>query len=76
MAEKTDVQYKGVGFFGLLTIVFIVLKLIDVIQWSWVWVLAPTWMPVGIAIICIGFAFILALGKVSKTTYKKEAKLA
>ena len=32
-----------VGFFGLLTIVFVTLKLIGVIDWSWVWVLAPLW---------------------------------
>jgi hypothetical protein len=32
-----------IGFFGLLTIVFVTLKLIGVIDWSWVWVLAPLW---------------------------------
>jgi hypothetical protein len=31
----------GIGFSGLLTIVFIVLKLCNVIDWSWLWVLAP-----------------------------------
>lgn len=43
----------GIGFCGLLTIVFITLKLMNVIQWSWVWVLAPLWMPAGIAIITL-----------------------
>ena len=33
----------GIGFCGLLTIVFIVLKLVWVIEWSWLWVLAPLW---------------------------------
>lgn len=37
-----------IGFAGLLTIVFITLKLLDVIAWSWLWVLAPMW--IGIAI--------------------------
>lgn len=32
-----------IGFFGLLTIVFVTLKLIGVIDWTWVWVLAPLW---------------------------------
>jgi hypothetical protein len=32
-----------IGFFGLLTIVFVTLKLIGVIDWAWVWVLAPFW---------------------------------
>lgn len=34
----------GIGFTGLLTIVFIVLKLVGVISWSWVWVLSPLWI--------------------------------
>ena len=41
----------GIGFAGLLGIVFIVLKLCNVIEWSWWWVLAPFWIPFGIAII-------------------------
>ena len=32
---------SGIGFVGLLTIVFIVMKLMDVITWSWWWVLSP-----------------------------------
>lgn len=35
---------NGVGFGGLLTIVFIVLKLTGVISWSWLWVLSPLWI--------------------------------
>lgn len=38
----------SVGFFGLLTIAFIVLKLCKVIDWSWWWVLAPTWIPISL----------------------------
>lgn len=34
----------GIGFVGLLQIAFIVLKLTKVISWSWLWVLAPTWI--------------------------------
>lgn len=33
-----------IGFPGLLTIVFIVLKLVGVIAWSWLWVLSPLWI--------------------------------
>lgn len=35
----------GIGFFGILTIIFVVLKLTHNIDWSWVWVLAPLWLP-------------------------------
>lgn len=34
------------GFFGVLTILFIALKLLGVIAWSWVWVLAPLWIGI------------------------------
>lgn len=34
----------GIGFVGLLQIAFIVLKLTKVISWSWLWVIAPTWI--------------------------------
>jgi len=40
----------GIGFFGLLGILFIGLKLGNVIDWSWWWVLAPIWIPASIAI--------------------------
>lgn len=33
----------GMGFFSVLQIVFIVLKLCGVIDWKWGWVLSPTW---------------------------------
>ena len=50
----------GVGFLGLLSIAFIVLKLTGVISWSWWWVLAPLWGP--LALIAVLFVLIL-LGK-------------
>ena len=48
-----DNKSGGIGFCGLLTIVFIVLKLCKVINWSWIWVLAPLWIPTTIAIILL-----------------------
>lgn len=42
----------GIGFPGVLTIVFIVLKLTKVIEWSWVWVLSPLWITLALAVIC------------------------
>lgn len=44
----------GIGFCGLLTIVFIVLKLTNVIAWSWLWILSPLWIP-----FVIGFVFLI-----------------
>lgn len=34
-----------IGFPGLLTLIFITLKLTDFIDWSWWWVLSPLWIP-------------------------------
>lgn len=34
---------SGITFTGLLTLTFITLKLLNVIDWSWWWVLAPIW---------------------------------
>lgn len=43
----------GIGFAGALTLVFIVLKLCKVINWSWIWVLSPIWISLIITIIII-----------------------
>lgn len=45
----------GIGFVGLLTIVFIVLKLTGYIAWSWIWVLSPLWISliVGLIFLCV-----------------------
>ena len=49
---------SGIGFGGLLTIAFIILKLCYVIDWSWLWVLSPLWISVGLTI-CIMLVFAL-----------------
>lgn len=55
--RSTSSSSGGIGFFGLLTIVFITLKLCDVIAWSWFWVLSPVLLPlilVGAALLVVG----------------------
>lgn len=42
MVEKKG---AGMGFLGGLTLLFIALKLTGVVAWSWMWVLAPLWIP-------------------------------
>lgn len=59
--EKKSNTYLGVGFSGLLTIVFIVLKLVGVINWSWVWVLSPMWINAGLMCSIMIIAFIIGL---------------
>ena len=51
----------GLGIFSVLTIVFIVLKLTDVISWSWFWVLSPTIFSMGVVGIILLFLLVLAI---------------
>lgn len=44
---------SGIGFVGLLTIVFIVLKLLGKITWSWWWVLSPLWISAGLVFLVL-----------------------
>lgn len=53
--KSKDSTSNGITFFGLLTIVFIALKLIGVITWSWLWVLSPLWLPVVLVILFLVF---------------------
>ena len=50
----------GISFTGLLTIVFIVLKLTNIINWSWLWVLSPLWISIILVIIVVIVAILLA----------------
>lgn len=43
-----------VGCCSALLIVFVTLKLVGVIGWSWLWVLAPLWLPPAIALLAFG----------------------
>lgn len=55
----------GIGFAGLLTIVFIVLKLLGKIDWSWWWVLSPIWISIllVVAAVVIGTTILAWLRK-------------
>jgi low affinity Fe/Cu permease len=44
---------SGLGFASVLTLIFIVLKLVGVINWSWIWVLCPLWINFSLAIILL-----------------------
>lgn len=63
--KRNDNVY-AMGFADVLLIVFIVLKLVGVINWSWVWVLAPFWIPVTIVI------FIIIVIEIAKLVERKR----
>lgn len=57
--SDVKVTYQGIGFTGILTIVFIVLKLLGKISWSWVWVLAPLWISFAFGLLMFVVLIIL-----------------
>lgn len=58
--ENNSTAAGGIGFCGLLAIAFIVLKLCKVINWPWIWVLSPLWIPTVIVIAIIAIVIIIA----------------
>ena len=50
---------SGVGFGGLLTILFIGLKLGGIINWSWWWVLSPIWLPIAVLLFIAALLFLV-----------------
>lgn len=49
--DKNTGSRGGIGFMGVLAITFIILKLVGSIDWPWIWVLFPLWMPFAIVLI-------------------------
>lgn len=60
----------GIGFTGCLLIAFIVLKLCNVIAWSWWWVLSPAWIGAGIVVLLLAL-----LGVIHFIDWKKSKKV-
>lgn len=51
----------GIGFMGLLALLFIALKLLGKIDWSWVWVLAPVWGPFAFMLVVLCILLVLSV---------------
>jgi ABC-type antimicrobial peptide transport system permease subunit len=56
MSNSSTTSGGGLGLASTLGIIFIVLKLVGVISWSWIWVLSPFWIG---AIIIVLFLIII-----------------
>lgn len=53
MSKDSSSSSSGIGFAGMLTILFIALKLTGQIDWSWFWVLSPIWITVMLVLLLI-----------------------
>lgn len=58
MSNNNNNSNGGIGFTGVLTILFIALKLTGYINWSWWWVLSPVWISAIIFLVI----FLVAIG--------------
>lgn len=70
--DKTTIQFGGTSFTGLLFLVFLTLKLTNVINWSWWWVTAPLWI-IPSAII-IGIVLLAVVAFIIEMILKKKKK--
>ena len=59
MSSKSSSSSTGITLAGLLFIAFLVLKLCNVIDWSWWWVTAPLWIPFAFAIFIFIISFMI-----------------
>lgn len=63
--KATASSSGGIGFFGLLTVLFVALKLTGYITWSWWWVLVLVWAPLalvlGVLALVLVFWLIMAI---------------
>ena len=75
--NKTNVKIELGGPCFLLFLVFLVLKLCKVIEWSWWWVTAPLWIPLGLVIVIVLVMGVIAgiaaiVDKISDARWRKN----
>ena len=73
MSSNRNSSSSGIGICGVLTIVFIVLKLVGVINWSWLWVLCPLWIDILLTVIVL--VIIAIINKRASNKYRKSERI-
>lgn len=62
MSNYVSSSTDGIGVTGLLGVLFVALKLLGIIDWSWWWVTAPFWLPLALVLgllLVLGVPYIL-----------------
>ena len=67
--SNSDSSSSGIGFTGLLTVLFVGLKLGGVIDWSWWWVLSPLWIIAIIFLVVMVVVLLFAAFGIGKVTW-------
>lgn len=60
MSNSSSSSSSGIGFPGLLTVLFVGLKLTGHITWSWVWVFSPLWISLLIGLTVLAIIYLAA----------------
>lgn len=71
MNKKTAVSVNRLDLLSI-SIAFIILKLCNVINWSWWWVLSPIWMPAATVLLILLFTLLRRM--IIKLFEKKEGE--
>lgn len=74
MSSNRNSSSSGIGICGVLTIVFVVLKLVGVINWSWLWVLCSLWIDILLTVIVLVVLAVLGDRKINKNEKSKRIK--
>lgn len=61
MGNKVTITKGGIGLDLVLFFIFLVLKLTNLIDWSWWWVTSPLWLGYAIIIACVIIGLLIAL---------------
>ena len=64
----------GIGILGAMFLIFLTLKLLGYIDWSWIWVTAPLWGGLLLAIVVVALYFLIARGVVSFVIWREKKK--
>lgn len=64
MSSENDLIESVIDTMKILIIIFVVLKVLGLIQWSWLWVFSPIWIMCGLAL-----AYLVILGIIAIITY-------
>lgn len=57
MADQ-KAESGGIGICTILFIVFLILKLVGIINWSWWWVTSPLWIPIALLLLFLAIVFV------------------
>ena len=59
--SNTNNNSGGIGICGAMFIVFLVLKLTGTVGWSWWWITAPLWIPMGVVVASLLFLALVVI---------------